>query len=48
MPILAHLTLVEGAIHDITLTSIGRIEQIRPHDSFKRRRWPQTSIPPWR
>ena len=26
MPILACLTLVEGAIHDITLTSIGRIE----------------------
>jgi hypothetical protein len=26
MPILARLTLVEGAIHDITLTSIGRIE----------------------
>jgi hypothetical protein len=26
MPILACLTLVEGAIHDITLTDIGRIE----------------------
>jgi hypothetical protein len=26
MPILARLTLVEGAIHDITLTDIGRIE----------------------
>jgi hypothetical protein len=26
MPILAWLTLVEGAIHDITLTRIGRIE----------------------
>ena len=26
MPILAHLTLVEGAIHDITLTEIGRSE----------------------
>jgi hypothetical protein len=26
MPILARLTLVEGAIHDITLTRIGRIE----------------------
>jgi hypothetical protein len=26
MPILACLTLVEGAIHDITLTSIARID----------------------
>jgi hypothetical protein len=26
MPILACLTLVEGAIHDITLTGLGRIE----------------------
>jgi hypothetical protein len=25
MPILARLTLVEGAIHDITLTDIGRV-----------------------
>jgi hypothetical protein len=26
MPILARLTLVEGAIHDITLTEIGRTD----------------------
>jgi hypothetical protein len=34
MPILARLTLVKGAIHDIKLTEIGRSEASRSHDGL--------------
>jgi hypothetical protein len=39
MPILAWLTLVEGAIHDITLIAVKRTMPIWPLDRLKQQCW---------